>query len=188
MAELTQSPGGIPYRVSGQGTPPFIFVGQLEASASPWAAQVANLSRDRLCVEVQARNADDVEEVLGVLRPGPALIAAAHEDAMTALLFCELYPEAVNGIVLVDPPLPPADEQEHARTESLVKLADKKPFMVIWPEAPAGSPGWLRDIAMFVRQEPVAGAPSEPRTEQPDITNALFRAFLDDVKNDPRLP
>lgn len=187
MAELAQGPGGHRYRVTGEGSPPFVFLGLLDAGSSPWAAQLANLSRDHKCIEIEAPEADGVERVLGTLMPGPALVAGSGRDAMTALHFCERYPEAVHGIVLVDPPLPPADEGDRLAAESLVRLADKKPFMVIWPESPAGNPGWLRDVTMFVRQEPVAGAPADPRTEQPDITNALFRAFLDDVKNDPRL-
>lgn len=187
MAELSHAPDGTPFRTSGEGAPPFVFLGPLDG-APRWAAQIANVSRDRLCIELAASNPDAIEEVLGTLRPGPVVIAAAEQDAMTALQFCELFPEAVTGLVLLNPPLPPdGEELDVSRAQSLVKLADKKPFMIVWPESPAGDPGWLRDVTMFVRQEPVAGAPGDPRTEQPDITNALLRAFIDDVKNDPRL-
>jgi pimeloyl-ACP methyl ester carboxylesterase len=41
---------------------------------------------------------------------------------------------------------------------------------------------------MFIRQEPVADSGHFFQLEQPAITNALLRAFLDDVERDPRLP
>jgi len=79
----------------------------------------------------------------------------------------------------------------------LVRLADWKPFMALWPtpedpddpEAPegAGDPAWLRDNTMFIRQEPVAGAGHFVQLERPEVTNALLRAFLDDVRRDPRI-
>jgi hypothetical protein len=42
---------------------------------------------------------------------------------------------------------------------------------------------------MFVRQEPVVtpGAGHFLQLESPDVTNALLRAFLDDVARDPRV-
>ncbi|MCL4242321.1 MAG: alpha/beta hydrolase [Dehalococcoidia bacterium] len=74
-----------------------------------------------------------------------------------------------------------------ARFGELVRLADRKPFMAIWSGAPLGDPAWLRDQTMFVRQEPVPGTGHFFQLEQPAITNALLRAFLDDVANDPRV-
>jgi pimeloyl-ACP methyl ester carboxylesterase len=59
--------------------------------------------------------------------------------------------------------------------------------MAIWSEKPLGDPAWLRDVTMFVRQEPVAGAGHFFQLEQPAITNALLRAFLDDIARDPRV-
>ena len=74
-----------------------------------------------------------------------------------------------------------------SRMTELVKLADRKPFMTIWAERPLGNPAWLREVTMFLRQEPVAGAGHFFQLEQPAITNALLRAFLDDVARDPRV-
>ena len=69
----------------------------------------------------------------------------------------------------------------------LIRLADAKPFMAFWAETPLGEPNLLRDLATFVRQEPIAGAGHFFQLERPEITNALLRAFEDDVLNDPRL-
>jgi pimeloyl-ACP methyl ester carboxylesterase len=72
------------------------------------------------------------------------------------------------------------------RMGELIKKADQKPFMAIWPEAPRGNPDRLREVTMFLRQEPIAGAGHFFQLERPDVTNALLRAFLDDVERDPR--
>jgi len=40
---------------------------------------------------------------------------------------------------------------------------------------------------MYIRQEPIAGAGHFFQLERPAITNALLRAFLDDVQRDPRI-
>lgn len=69
----------------------------------------------------------------------------------------------------------------------LLREADTKPFMMIWAEKPLGDPGWVRENTMFVRQEPVAGTGHFVQIEQPTITNALLRAFLDDIQRDPRV-
>lgn len=74
-----------------------------------------------------------------------------------------------------------------ARFKDLVQLADRKPFMAIWSGSPLGDPAWLRDVTMFVRQEPIAGTGHFFQLEQPAITNALLRAFLDDIEHDPRV-
>jgi pimeloyl-ACP methyl ester carboxylesterase len=74
------------------------------------------------------------------------------------------------------------------RLDDLVREADKKPFMAIWAERPLGSPERMRELTMFVRQEPIAGAGHFFQLEQPEITNALLHAFVDDVRRDPRLP
>ena len=73
------------------------------------------------------------------------------------------------------------------RMGELVKLADKKPFMAIWAERPAGDPAWLRKVTMFLRQEPIAGTGHFFQLEEPAVTTALLRAFLDDVERDPRI-
>lgn len=69
----------------------------------------------------------------------------------------------------------------------LIKEADRKPFMAIWAEKPLGDPSWLRERTMFLRQEPVAATGHFVQIEQPEVTNALLRAFLDDVSHDPRI-
>jgi len=70
----------------------------------------------------------------------------------------------------------------------LVRRADQKPFMAIWAGTPLGDPAWLRESTMFVRQEPIPGTGHFFQLEQPAITTALLRAFLDDVAHDPRVP
>jgi hypothetical protein len=74
------------------------------------------------------------------------------------------------------------------RMEDLIRAADSKPFMAFWPEAPLGDPRWVREVTTFARQEPMAGAGHFFQLEQPEVTNALLRAFLDDVERDPRIP
>jgi pimeloyl-ACP methyl ester carboxylesterase len=69
----------------------------------------------------------------------------------------------------------------------LLREADKKPFMMIWAEKPLGDPAWIREQTMFVRQEPVAESGHFVHMEQPDVTNALLTAFLDDIARDPRV-
>ncbi len=80
-----------------------------------------------------------------------------------------------------------AGDQLAGRLDALIRKADQKPLMAIWAERPLGDPAHLRDIAMFIRQEPIAGAGHFFQLEQPEITNALLRAFEDDVRRDPRL-
>jgi pimeloyl-ACP methyl ester carboxylesterase len=79
------------------------------------------------------------------------------------------------------------DEHLIGRLDELIRKADRKPLMAIWGQNPGGDPAHLREIAMFVRQEPIAGAGHFFQLEQPAITNALLRAFEDDVRRDPRL-
>ncbi|MGE0598529.1 MAG: alpha/beta fold hydrolase [Dehalococcoidia bacterium] len=69
----------------------------------------------------------------------------------------------------------------------LIHEADKKPFMAIWAENPLGDPAWLREKTLFLRQEPVPGTGHFVMMEQPAVTNALLRAFLDDAARDPRV-
>ncbi|MCC7363831.1 MAG: alpha/beta hydrolase [Dehalococcoidia bacterium] len=73
------------------------------------------------------------------------------------------------------------------RMGELLKKADEKPFMAIWAAKPLGNPERLRNTLMFVRQEPIAGAGHFFQLEQPAVTNALLRAFLDEVERDPRV-
>ncbi len=78
-------------------------------------------------------------------------------------------------------------DETNAQLTSLVKAADRKPFMAIWPEQPLGDPEWIRNETMFIRQEPISSAGHFFQLEQPAITNALLRAFVDDVRDDPRM-
>lgn len=192
MAELNRTDSNLAYEEAGAGAPAFVFMRPPGSTAETWAAQIANLSPEHRCISIEIDGAEDaadrVSSLLGALQPGPVLVAAAESSSVTALVLNERYPEAVLGITLVNPELPPnGDDADRLHAETLVKLADKKPFMIIWPERPAGDPSWLRDVTMFVRQEPVADVQATPQLEQPAITNALLRAFLDDVRHDPRI-
>ncbi len=73
------------------------------------------------------------------------------------------------------------------RLDDMIRAADQKPLMALWPARPLGDPEHLREITMFIRQEPVAGAGHFFELERPEVTNALLRAFLDDVERDPRI-
>ena len=64
------------------------------------------------------------------------------------------------------------------RLDELIRNADQKPLMAIWAARPLGDPAHLRDIAMFIRQEPVAGAG----------TLLPVRAASRDERTPPRLP
>jgi pimeloyl-ACP methyl ester carboxylesterase len=101
---------------------------------------------------------------------------AVKELARTVMLNC---PADVGSGMLENTP----DD----RMAELVKLADKKPLMTLWAASPLGSPAWLRDVAMYLRQELVPGAGHFFQLEEPAMTNALLRAFLDDVERDPRV-
>lgn len=103
----------------------------------------------------------------------------AREYAHRVMLGCA--PEVAAGML---------EEAEIFTTqlELLLKEADKKPFMAIWASRPLGNPEQLRATTVFVRQEPVAGAGHFFQLEKPDVTNALLRAFVDDVIRDPRVP
>jgi pimeloyl-ACP methyl ester carboxylesterase len=76
-----------------------------------------------------------------------------------------------------------------SRLGNLVKAADRKPFMAIWSGRGPDDElvKRLRHETVFLRQEPVMGAAHFFQLEKPAITNALLRAFLDDVLRDPRL-
>ncbi|MDZ7728569.1 MAG: alpha/beta hydrolase [Dehalococcoidia bacterium] len=69
----------------------------------------------------------------------------------------------------------------------LIRRADDKPFMALWSMDPVGDPDELRRFTMFLRQEPVANGGHFLQLDQPKLTNALIRSFVDDVIRDPRL-
>ncbi len=71
--------------------------------------------------------------------------------------------------------------------DDLLKEADRKPFMAFWAERPLGDPTRLRELVVFVRQEPIPGAGHFFQLERAEVTNALLRAFVDDVRRDPRV-
>lgn len=107
-----------------------------------------------------------------------ATTSAVQDQVRSMMLHC---PPAVTAGMLSVPV--PGD-----RVAELVSLADRKPFMAIWAGKPLGDPAWLRERTMFLRQEPIAGAGHFFQLEKPAVTNALLRAFLDDVERDPRPP
>ena len=102
--------------------------------------------------------------------------AAVREKATSVMLSC---PAEVAAGMLEDSP----DD----RMTDLVTLADKKPLMALWAGNALGSPTWLRDTAMYIRQEIVPETGHFFQLEDPAMTNALLRAFLDDVARDPRI-
>lgn len=69
----------------------------------------------------------------------------------------------------------------------LIAAADKKTFMAIWAATPRGNPERLREVTLFLRQEPMGEAGHFFQLEHPKVTTALLRAFLDDVERDPRI-
>jgi pimeloyl-ACP methyl ester carboxylesterase len=73
------------------------------------------------------------------------------------------------------------------RMGEILKQADKKPFMAIWSARPLGNPERVREACPYIRQEPMGECGHFFQMEEPQMTNALLRAFLDDVRNDPRL-
>jgi pimeloyl-ACP methyl ester carboxylesterase len=101
-----------------------------------------------------------------------------REQVRTMMLSCP--PEVAAG--MLDVAIPPE------RMLQLVRAADRKPFMAIWPERPSlGNPAWLREQTMFLRQEPVADAGHFFQLERAEHTNALLRAFLEEAERDPRI-
>jgi len=126
------------------------------------------------------------------------LAAGTMEPARTTVesFFVEDTPhdirEHVRRVMLACPPEVGAGMLSNGgvfveRLDAMIKAADKKPLMAIWGSRPLGDPEHLRAITMFVRQEPIVGAGHFFQLEQPQLTNALLRAFVDDVRRDPRL-
>ena len=99
-----------------------------------------------------------------------------REHVRTVMLGCP--PEVAAGML---------EDTPDDRMTELVKLADKKPFMAMWAGTALGEPTWLRDTAMYLRQEIVPETGHFFQLENPGMTNALLRAFLDDVERDPRI-
>ncbi len=259
MAKLTVNGASLAYDDAGTGDPPFVFIHGLACDRSFWTLQVADLSRDFRCVNVDLRGrgesadvppydtmtaADDVAALITALGLDRPIVVGHSLGGLVCLLLNDRHPELVRGIVLADTPLnharggfddmaeaittegslgaiatviegffveeTPHNIQDHVRTtmltcppevaagmlanstvfttrlDDLIKQADRKPFMTIWGGRPLGDPDHLRDITMFVRQEPMAGAGHFFQLEQPAVTNALLRAFVDDVRRDPR--
>lgn len=138
-------------------------------SASRWAP-LAQRIREAGSMDV-AR--DVVESFFTAGTPEPV-----RDYARRTILGCD--PDVAAGML---------DEAEVFVTglDSLLKQADRKPFMAIWAAKPLGNPEMLRSATVFVRQEPVPGAGHFFQLEKPDFTNALLRAFVDDVVRDPRV-
>ncbi|HMO53376.1 MAG TPA: alpha/beta hydrolase, partial [Tepidiformaceae bacterium] len=110
MAQLKRSASGLNYSASGAGSPAFVFLQAASSPATLWSAQVENLSTQHLCVVALAgddgEDADNVSQLLGELQPGPVIVVAADSATDVALTLNERYPEAVTGVVLVNPALP----------------------------------------------------------------------------------
>jgi pimeloyl-ACP methyl ester carboxylesterase len=96
--------------------------------------------------------------------------------------------EEVTAMMLGCPPEVAARMLEGRPTalRDLVKSADRKPFLAFLSDRNQGDLSWLRQVTMFVRVEPMPGAGHFFQLEQPAITNAILRAFVDDVLRDPR--
>lgn len=136
---------------------------------------------------------------LGAERAVEAIRGAGSTEPLRALVegfWAEATPEplkeSVREVMLGCPPEVAAGMLADAsvfaeRGRDLLKAADARPFMAIWAEKPLGDPAWIREVMMFARQEPIAGTGHFFQLEQPAITNALLRAFLDDVERDPRV-
>jgi pimeloyl-ACP methyl ester carboxylesterase len=202
-------------------TPPFTLAQEVDDAAALAAALgierviavghslgglTALLLNERLAETVVGVVTGDTPLSPNGVHPGEAaaLVRSAPDTSVLVERFTSptTSPEAIAAIratLGTASPGPAADfiescEVDGVRVQELVREADRKPFMALWPAGPggegprAGDPPWLRDIAMFIRQEPVADSGHFFQLEQPAITNALLRAFLDDVERDPRLP
>lgn len=104
------------------------------------------------------------------------------EDTRAAVRAMMACPPEVAGGMLAD-----LDALGERMTE-LLKLADQKPLMALWAGTrDRADMTWLREVCMYIRQEPVPGTGHFFQLEKPAVTNALLRAFLDDVERDPRI-
>lgn len=123
----------------------------------------------------------------GTLDPAMAIVNGFYIDATPIEVRT-----STREVILGCPPEVAAGMFEHSgpltgQMDRLVKAIDKKPCMMFWRSAPAGDPEYVRDLTMFIRQEPIAGAGHFFQLERPEVTNALMRAFVDDVRRDPRV-
>ena len=140
---------------------------------SPVRASMAGLT----ALAESVREANSTEPMRPLLKRfwHPGTSAEVKRYVLDMMLSCP--PEVAAGMVADAP----------TNMTELVKLADQKPFMAIWAENAIGDPGWLRDVTMFTRQESIPGTGHFFQLEKPAVTNALLRAFLDDVQRDPRI-
>lgn len=100
--------------------------------------------------------------------------------------------EYVRSTMLACPPVVGAGMIDHGeifvqKMGQLLKQADQKPLMAIWGARPLGNPERIREACPLIRQEPMGDVGHFFQLEAPAITTALLRAFLDDVREDPRL-
>ncbi|MFN0094731.1 MAG: alpha/beta fold hydrolase [Dehalococcoidia bacterium] len=123
--------------------------------------------------------ADSTEPLAGLIDRfwGEASTPEVQEAVRAMMLGCP--PEVAGGMM--------ADDPGPEGMRELVRAADRKPFMAIWADGALIPQAWLYDACMFLRHEKVAGAGHFFQLERPEVTNALLRAFLDDVERDPRL-
>ena len=144
---------------------------------TPLSAELgANFGRTAAAVRAEGSSKPIESLIQSFFVPGTSHVV--RDDVRTLMLGCP--PDVLAGMMDGCAHLP-------AISKELVSAADKKPFMAIWAERPMGDPAWLRDTTMFLRQEPIAGTGHFFQLDEPAITTALLRAFLDDVERDPRV-
>ncbi len=121
----------------------------------------------------------------GSLEPARELVERFFGPETSQALQAEVRTMVLNGplevaVGMLDTSRYPASLDE------LLREADEKPCMATWASEPAPDLRWIRQVTRFIRHEPVAGAGHFLQLEQPAVTNALLRAFVDDVRRDPR--
>lgn len=148
------------------------------ALANPWISPlkdetVAGLATAVRTSESTAPVSNFLDEIAANEPPGE--VRAARTAALESLS-PDTAAEFLDSVAVLAPDI-----------DSLLKHADRKPLMALWPGKPLGSADELRRATVFLRQEPVPSGSHYFSLMSPDATSALLRAFADDVERDPRL-